>query len=424
MVNQLMHMMPAEVFKILLALLLSFLIGLEREERRPGESGYLFGGVRTFPLIGLIGLALAQLDATSVWPVTIGFAVMGAFLWLSYQHKLQKTEAAGVTTEISGLATYVVGALVARDQFWVATALAVLSLLLLELKAVLETLSKRLPGEQIFTFTKFLLLTAVILPVVPNQTYGPFGFNPFKTWLVVVAVSAVSYASYLLQLWTTGKKGILLAAILGGLYSSTASTVVLAKHAKDENRPHLFSGAILIASSVMYVRVIVLVALFSGQLARRLLVPILLLAAGGTAVGFFWAARRDRESGEVKSEKMATNPLELSASLFFAVIFVVMLALTHYAVVYLGRGGVFALAALTGFTDITPFILGLANTVGTATPLGLAASAVIVAAASNNIVKGGYAYAFGDRKTGIESLGLLLVYSAFGLVPLFWLAAS
>ncbi len=220
-----MQVMPPEAVKILLALLLSFLIGLEREERRPGEQGYLFGGVRTFPLIGLIGLALAQLDA-SIWPVSIGFAVIAAFLWLSYQHKLQKAEAAGVTTEFSGLATYIVGALVARDQFWVATALAVLSLLLLELKAVLESLSRRVPGEQIFTFTKFLLLTAVILPIVPNQTYGSFGFNPFKTWLVVVAVSAVSYASYLLQLWTTGKSGILLAAVLGGLYSSTATTVV------------------------------------------------------------------------------------------------------------------------------------------------------------------------------------------------------
>jgi uncharacterized membrane protein (DUF4010 family) len=421
-VDHLMLVMPPEAVKILLALLLSFLIGLEREERRPGEQGYLFGGVRTFPLIGLIGLALAQLDA-SVWPVTVGFAVIAAFLWLSYQHKLQKTDAAGVTTEFSGLATYIVGALVARDHFWVATALAVLSLLLLELKAVLESLSKQVPGEQIFTFTKFLLLTAVILPIVPNQTYGPFGFNPFNTWRVVVAVSAVSYASYLLQLWTTGKSGILLAAVLGGLYSSTATTVVFAKRAKDERRPHLFSGAILIASSVMYLRSLILVALFSMELARRLFVPVVALFVLGMAVGLFWAARRDAESGEVKSAKTAPNPLELSSAFFFAVIFVVMLALTHYAVVYLGKGGVYGLAALTGFTDIAPFILGLANTVGTTTPFGLAASAVIVAAASNNIVKGGYAYAFGDRRTGVESLALLLVFAGVGLVPLFWLAS-
>ncbi len=210
---------------------------------------------------------------------------------------------------------------------------------------------------------------------------------------------------------------------MGGLYSSTATTVVLAKHAKDETRPHLFSGAILIASSVMYLRILVLVALFSRELARRLLVPIVVLAVAGTVVGFIWAARRDRESGEVKSEKVAGNPLELRSAFFFAVIFVLMLALTHYAVVYLGRGGVYALAAFTGFTDISPFILGLANTVGSATPLALAAGSVMVAAASNNIVKGGYAYAFGDRKTGVESASLLLIYTVLGLLPLFWLAS-
>lgn len=179
----------------------------------------------------------------------------------------------------------------------------------------------------------------------------------------------------------------------------------------------------MLTSSVMYIRTIILVALFSGALARRVLVPMLVLAVGGIAVAGFWAARRDPEKGEVKSEKIAPNPLELSAAFFFAVIFVVMLALTHYAVLYFGRGGVYALAALTGFTDITPFILGLANTVGTTTPLALAASGVFVAAASNNIVKGGYAYAFGDRKTGTQSLALLLVYAVLGLVPLFWLAS-
>lgn len=416
-----MHMLPDEAVKILLALLLSFLVGLEREERRPGEIGYLFGGVRTFPLIGLIGLGLAQLDPVSVWPVSIGFAVIGAFLWLSYKHKLEKAGAAGVTTEISGLATYVVGALVARDQLWAATALAVVSLLLLELKGALETLSARMPGEQIFTFTKFLLLTAVILPIVPNQTYGSFGFNPFKTWLVVVAVSALSYASYLLQLWTTGKSGILFAAILGGLYSSTAATVVLAKHAKEEDRPHLFSGAILMASGVMYIRTVALVAIFSVELARRILVPMLVLTGVGIAAGTFWAMLPDKNTGEVKSQKLAKNPLELSSAFLFALLFVVMLALTHYAVVYLGSGGVYALAALTGFTDITPFILGLANTIGTSTPIILAAGGIYIATASNNLIKGGYAYAFGDRKTGIESLALLLVYTLLGLVPLFWL---
>ncbi|MFZ0880211.1 MAG: MgtC/SapB family protein [Candidatus Acidiferrales bacterium] len=421
MVQHMMQVMPPEAVKIVMALLLSFLIGLEREEHKIGPSQYAFGGVRTFPLIGLVGFALAELAGSQLVPVTVGFAVVGAFLWLSYQHKLQKLEVAGATTEISGLATYLVGALVAREQFWLAAALTVISLLLLELKTFLESLSKRLPEQEIFTFTKFLLLSVVILPIVPNQVYGPFGFNPFKTWLVVVAVSAVSYASYLLQLRTTGKSGILLAAILGGMYSSTVLTVVFAKRARDEHRPHLFSGSILIASSVMYFRVLILVALFNMELTRKLLVPFLVLAVIGMVAGWIWTTRPDGENEAVKSESVSANPLELSSAFLFAVIFVVFLALTHYAVVYLGSAGVYGLAALTGFTDVTPLILGLASTAGASTPLLMAAAAIVIASASNNVIKAGYAYSFADRKTGMQSLALLLVYSILGVLPLIWL---
>jgi uncharacterized membrane protein (DUF4010 family) len=422
LIQEIAQMMPPEAAKLILALILSFLIGLEREEHRPG-SGYSFGGVRTFPLIGMLGFALAEFAPASVVPVTVGFAVVGAFLWLSYQHKLQSAAAAGATTEVSGLATFVVGSLVAREQFWLATAITVIGLLLLELKSFLEDLSQRVPSAEIFTFTKFLLLTAVILPIVRNQTYGSFGFNPLKTWLVVIAVSAISYASYLIQLRTTGKGGILLAAVLGGLYSSTVATVVLAKRAKDEKRPHLFSGSILVASSVAYARILLLVALFSRALAAKLVVWFAAFTIAGIVFGWFWTTRGDKDASEVKSETVASNPLELSAAFLFALIFVVMLALTHYAVTSMGSAGVYGLAALTGFTDIAPFVLGLANTVGSTTPIGVAASAIVIAAASNNAVKAGYAYAFSDRKTGIQSLALLLAYAVLGLLPLFWMSS-
>src|SRR5580698_9180200 len=133
--------MPAEGVKILVTLFLCFLIGLEREERRVAGRRYSFGGVRTFPLIGLIGYAMALLSGDQLLPVTIGFAVIGAFLWLSFRHKLQVYNEAGVTTEMSGLVTYMVGALVSSNELWIATTLAVLSILLLELKDFLESLS-------------------------------------------------------------------------------------------------------------------------------------------------------------------------------------------------------------------------------------------------------------------------------------------
>ena len=220
-----------------------------------GGRRYSFGGVRTFPLIGLIGYSIALVSGTQLLPLTIGFLVVAGFLLLSYWHKLcADATTAGVTTEMSGLATFLVGALVCYGHFWIATTLAVASLLLLDLKAALEKLATTIAPHEILTFAKFLFLTGVILPVLPNQEYGRFHINPFKTWLVVVAISAISYASYVLQKLTKGQGGIVLAALLGGAYSSTVTTVVLAKQGKRENHPHLFSGGILMASGVMYLR--------------------------------------------------------------------------------------------------------------------------------------------------------------------------
>src|SRR5690349_10164421 len=135
--------LPAEAPKIILTLFLSFLIGLEREEHKATVDEYVFGGIRTYRLIGLLGYALALLSGTQLLPLMVGLAVVASFLWLSYQHKLQSGQTAGVTTEFSGVTTYVVGALVSLGHFWIAGTLTVLSVLLLELKLFLEGLSKR-----------------------------------------------------------------------------------------------------------------------------------------------------------------------------------------------------------------------------------------------------------------------------------------
>jgi uncharacterized membrane protein (DUF4010 family) len=232
---------PSEGIKIVVVLFLSFLTGLEREEHRQAEEHYSFGGVRTFPLIGLIGYTISFLSGGQALAIAIGLAVVGAFLVLSYWHKVVTSELAGFTSEMSALTTYLVGALVYRDQYWIATAIAVASVLLLELKSVLEGLTRRIAPEEVLTFTKFLLLTAVILPVLPNVELGPFHLNPFKAWLVVVAVSTISYGSYVIQKVTKSHVGIVLAAVLGGAYSSTMTTVVLAKRASREAQPRLFA---------------------------------------------------------------------------------------------------------------------------------------------------------------------------------------
>jgi uncharacterized membrane protein (DUF4010 family) len=409
--------LPPEGVKIVLVLFLSFLIGLEREEHKAARENYTFGGVRTFPLIGLIGYAIALLSGGELLPVTLGFAVVAGFLMLSYWYKLEGSAPAGVTTEMSGLATYLVGALVYHEQFWIATTLSVAGVFLLELKTALENLTKRVPGEEILTFTKFLLLTAVILPVLPNQEFGPFQINPFKTWLVVVAVSAVSYGSYVIGRLTKGG-GVVLAAILGGAYSSTVTTLVLARRAAREHQPHLFSGATLIASGMMYLRLAVLLAMFNWGLFVALGTSFAALAGLAIGLGWLWSRRKNSETREIRREYEPKNPLELRVAFTFAALFLAMLVATHWAIVHLGKTGVYSLAAIMGVVDVDPFILGMTQT---GASLSLAAGGVLIAASSNNLAKGVYAFVLSDRTTGIQSLGLLLGLSILGLAPLFWL---
>lgn len=415
--------MPPEGVKILLTLFLSFLIGLEREEHRAsGQQRYGFGGVRTFPLIGLTGYALALLSGgAQLLPLAFGFGVVGAFLWLSYRHKLETFNDAGVTTEISGLVTYVIGALVSRDQLWIATTIAVISMLLLELKEFLENLTLKIPAVEILTFTKFLLLTFVILPVVPNQEYTRFAINPFKSWLIVVAISGVSYGSYLLQKLSHGKGGIWISAVLGGLYSSTFTTVVMAKEAKNTQAAHTYAGAIVIASGVMYFRFLALVGIFNRELMRRLLIPFLILGALGVAGGWLWSTLSEGSESEAKPAGSSKNPLELGSAFLLGLVFIVVLVATNFAMAHLGRGGIYGMAVLSGLAPVDPFILGLTQTAGNLTPMALAMGGVIVAAASNNFAKAFIARALADPKTGRQSLALMLALTALGLVPLLWI---
>lgn len=421
--DQFVQFLPAEGIKIVLVLFLAFLIGLEREEHKASETHYSFGGIRTYPLIALIGYSISLLTGSQNVGEVLGFIAIAGFLMLSYWHKVtsrEATEKPGMTSEISGLVTYLVGALVYHNQLWIATTLTVACVLLLELKEVLEGLTRRIAPHEILTFTKFLLLTVVILPVLPNQPFGPFEINPFKTWLVVVAVSTVSYGSYLL-LRVTRSSGILLSAVLGGIYSSTVTTVALAKRSTREDYPYLFSGATLLASAFMYLRLIILIAIFNMQLLRLLAVPFLVLAAVAAAGGLLWARRKDGSRSEVRREFQHENPLELRAAFLFAGLFLVILVVTRLVFSYMGDRGAYMLGAVVGFADVDPFIMSMTQAAGSTMQPGVVAGAILVATASNNLAKGFYAYFFGSRDAGRGSLLLLVLLSLAGLLPLIWI---
>lgn len=423
MFGDLLRVVPPDALNVALVLALAFFIGLEREEHKQRVAAYGFGGVRTFPIIGLLSYALALLSGASLVPWTAGLAVVGGFMLLSYFHKLESDPAGGFTTEMSALATYAIGGLVQHRFYWLAAAIGVLAVLLLELKKGLEGLATRVASDEIATVAKFLILAVVILPIVPDRELTRFHLNPFRTWLVVVAVSGVSFASYALQRLLKGRGGLMLSAVLGGAYSSTVTTVVLARRSRDDATasPDLFAGAILTASGVMYARLVLLVAFFNEALAARLAPAFGALALAACLAGWAVTRRSRRDEAAAPPPGEPKNPLEIGAAFLFAGVFVLILVLTALARETLGRAGLFTLAAVMGVTDVDPFILGLAQGGANAAPLALAAPAIVIAAASNNAVKALYARAFAEGATGRRSLVLLLALAALGLVPLAWM---
>jgi uncharacterized membrane protein (DUF4010 family) len=412
-------LLPPEALGFILTLGLSLLIGFEREEHEPEG----IGGVRTFPIIGIAGYLLVTAFPENVLPFAVGFVAVGALVALSHNYFLHRGEP-GITTEAAVLLTFALGGCAAKQMYWLAIATGVITVILLQEKHLLEGLATRLPRTELSTLLRFLLLTAVILPLVPNRTFTVFEVNPFKIWLIVVAVSGVSYISYLLRLWWGEGRGLLLAGLLGGAYSSTVTTVVLARQSKKQRGcgPN-FSGAIVAATGVMYVRLWILLMLFAAPLAQRLTLNFWLMGVIAIAVGIFLTRRALGAESNCELESSTGrgdgNPLEMTSAFTFAVIFVAVLITTRIVAERFGSIGVLVMAAIMGAADVDPFILGLTQTVGADLTIETAALAVVVAAAVNNLMKGFYALIFGTRITGRLSLVLLAALGGLSLI-VYW----
>jgi uncharacterized membrane protein (DUF4010 family) len=410
-VDTLIEHLPQPLVGFIIALALSFLIGLEREEHGSDGTAFHFGGVRTFPLIGLGGFLLVAAFPDNALPFAIGLLVLGILVAVSYNASIQ--EDIGLTTEISALLTFTLGASAAKELYWISIAAGVVAVILLQEKRLLEGIALRLPRHELRTLLRFLMFTGVILPVVPNHPFSVFEINPFKFWLVVVAVSGVSYVSYLLQLWLGENRGVLVAGLLGGAYSSTVTTVVLARKSKAA-QPGVggHSGAIVAATGVMYIRLWLLLLLFAPPLAHRLSALFWLLGLAAIATGAVLSRRSERlPTAEEGATKRATNPLETLSALSFAGIFLIVLVVTRTVADRFGSTGLLVMAGIMGAADVDPFILGVTQLAGGGLDLGVAALAVVIAAAMNNIMKGLYSVVFGSRPTGRLSLAILLAFA-------------
>ncbi|MHB8462319.1 MAG: MgtC/SapB family protein, partial [Vulcanimicrobiaceae bacterium] len=253
----------------------------------------------------------------------------------------------------------------------------------------------------------------VALPLLPNTPIAWLGaITPQRMLLAVVVISALSYFSYLVQTYLKPKGGALIAAALGGLYSSTATTVVLARRAYNGQNIRSERAGIVLATSLMYVRLLLVVAVFNLADAARLLVPLLALFVFSLAIAsalYFFA--REKSEGEPLA-LAAGNPLQLGTALTFAVLFVLVTLATQWAQAHYGHTGINILAAIVGFTDIDPFVLSIAQGSVVGMQAGGAAIAILIAAASNDALKALYALIFGGRRQWLAAVALIIIAAA------------
>ncbi len=405
------------IFRFAAALGLGLLLGLERQRTHGG--GASFAGVRTVSLVALLGgtAAYLQQQLNQPWMLLAAFGGVVGLVLVSYAVTSQRGDL-GVTTELTVLFAFILGALCIWGRVELAAFLGVANLLLLALKNWLHRLAERIEVADLEAILKFAVITLIVLPLLPNQNYGPPPLdvlNPYKIWLMVVLISGLNFASYILVKVVGPEHGVGLTGALGGLVSSTAVTLSFAQRSKTEPAasPMLTQG-ILLAWTVMFFRVLAIVGVVNLSLAQRLAPGIGLLALVSLGIsGWLWVRNRSRSTALVKS---GPNPFELGEAIKFGLLFGLVLFAAKAAQVYLGSAGLYLAGALAGLTDVDAISLSMANLAqalpGEATA---AAQTILIAVLSNTLVKGGLVAVLGHpalRKNMLPWAGLLLVVGA------------
>jgi uncharacterized membrane protein (DUF4010 family) len=390
--------------RFLLALALGFLIGLERERSGSAKPGRSFAGLRTFTLVSLAGFGCAWLQDSGVaFAVPVGLVGFSALAVVAYTGKLEEGRT-GWTTEAMVLLTFVTGALSLTADPWLPLSLGIIGTLLLSEKARFEHFVQALDGSEFLAVLKFLIVTALILPVLPDQPFTQFGLNPSKLWMIVVLVSSVGFAGYFLIRRFGQTSGWWLSGVAGGIVSSTALSVAAGRIVQQDpaHAQHALQ-AVVLASSVMYLRLLALIALISPDFALALWWKLGLLFAAGIVIAWLVRPRNGDEAGA--SVTTLQNPFEVLPALAFAALFVVFTVVTALVRTNFGDSGLLVLSALIGLSDITPVVLSLVND---ATMTRTLIAAILVAMMTNTMAKGIYfsALASGVRRATLMRFGI------------------
>jgi uncharacterized membrane protein (DUF4010 family) len=402
-----------KIFEIYgLAILLGALMGFERERKQSR-----LAGLRTFILITLFGAICGQIGTVveSTWIVFAGLLAILVQSGMVHFLRVKEAITAGMTTSIALLVAYGIGVLVALEQILAAVTLALATTVILYFKPQLHQFTKNLSEKDIHAIFQFGLIAFIILPVLPNQGYGPYNaLNPYNIWLMVVMISAINLVGYVILKIVGQRWGGPVLGILGGIVSSTATTLSFSRHAKN-NPGFSLMGAVVVslASAVVLIRMAVLVGIIHAQLLTKLVLPLsAMFCVGLAAVIIVWKRTDTQETPTFETN----NPMELRQALLFGMIYAVVLLGVSAGEYFFGNKGVYLVSLISGLTDVDAITLSNARIASKgALASDQAAISILIAYVSNLFFKLAVVGILGTRKM---LYWLLITFASLGFPAL------
>jgi uncharacterized membrane protein (DUF4010 family) len=392
---------PDLFYRFGVALVIGLLIGLERERSAAEPRTELLAGVRTFSLLGLVGCtaALVADRLESPWPFVAIVLALGLLLASAYLVLAQRQQI-GLTTEVSAVLAVLIGALCYWGYIALAVAIGVTTTLLLSLKLEMHRFAQQISQEDVYATLKFAVITAIVLPLLPNQSFGPPPFdalNPYRIWLMVVFISGISFLGYVLMKLVDVHRGLGITGLLGGIVSSTAVTLNFAGRSRRyETLSKAFALAILLSWSVMFVRVVVLAFVLNRALLASVWPPMVAASVAALLyVGYLLMVQdQDKQEGVT-----LVNPFSLGPALQFGFIYAGILLISRTAELYFGHYGLYVSSLIAGLVDVAAITLSMAELSGVqeGIPPDVAARAIALAVLANTLVKAGVILFTGSR---------------------------
>ncbi|MBI2665195.1 MgtC/SapB family protein [Candidatus Woesearchaeota archaeon] len=404
----------------LLAIALGTLVGLEREYARFKKRGHSYAGIRTFPLISLFGALAAFLgNVISPWILYISMMLLGILIIVAYyilaEHDVKHS---GATSELAGFLVFFIGMFCFYGEFTFAISLTVITTIILYSRSVLHHLAETITKKEMRDTIIFIMIAFVVLPLLPNQWYGPRQlFNPYILWLMIVLVSGISFFGYVL-VRRFGEKGIELTGILGGLVGSTPMTINFSERSKKEKKIYrALALGVILANSVMFIRVLTEVFIINQPLFKKVVLPILALTLiTGSSAYFLW-----KKMKHVANNAQIESPLKLISAVKFGLFFAGILALVKIAEAYLSNSGVYLISFLSGIANMDAITVTLSQLAKSGLALETASKGIFLAMLTNLTFNTAIAYWIGRKDFSRIILRVFIIVLIAGGLIFWWM---